>query len=303
MTSGLLFAYALTLVGPVAWIFRRTATFGRAPALGILAWHVLCLSVLMAVAFGAVAMIPPAHDSHDHHRHVMAVGTCVFAVILLVAIIGLLLRGFLAQFRHGRAERRRHLSALDLVGRPDHRLGAVVIDHESAVAYCVPGRPRHIVLTTGAVRALDDEQLAAVLAHEQAHLRGRHHLLLAAGRALRSAFPFVPAFRWAQDEVARLVELLADDVAARGGQRRALARALLALAERFDPTPVPVVALSIADSGAGRVQRLLEPAHPLTRSAAIALSSAFLALLGMPLLAVAPAFTVMEDALVHCPFA
>ena len=45
----------------------------------------------------------------------------------------------------------------------------------------------------------------AVLAHEQAHLRGRHHLVLAAGRILRRAFPWVPAFRWAYEEVTRLV--------------------------------------------------------------------------------------------------
>ncbi|TDD13757.1 hypothetical protein E1294_39770 [Nonomuraea diastatica] len=43
------------------------------------------------------------------------------------------------------------------------------------VPYCVPGRHSQMVITTGAMRSLGPEQVAAVLAHEQAHLRGRHH--------------------------------------------------------------------------------------------------------------------------------
>ena len=40
-------------------------------------------------------------------------------------------------------------------------------------AYCVPGRPATIVLTSGALAVLDPAQLTAVLAHERAHLAGR----------------------------------------------------------------------------------------------------------------------------------
>jgi Zn-dependent protease with chaperone function len=39
-----------------------------------------------------------------------------------------------------------------------------------------------VILTTGAVQALDPGQLDAVLAHERADLVGRHHRLLAVAR-------------------------------------------------------------------------------------------------------------------------
>lgn len=303
MTSTLLFAYAVLLAGPLAWLFRRALRFGRAPALGVLVWQVLSLAVLLSVALGAVAMIPSADDDHDHHRHVAAVEACVAAVAVLALVLVGLGRGFVSYLRYGLIQRRRHLTVLGLVGCRDDLLGAVVVDHETAAAYCVPGRDRRVVLTTGAVRALTGEQLAAVLAHERAHLRGHHHLVVAAGRVLRSAFPFVPAFRWANDEVARLVELLADDAAARRCQRDALAGALGALAAEPGLGAVPAVSLGATGPAvSGRVRRLLGPVPPLTRWAVTFWGAASLALLAIPVLGAAPALALTDRALVHCPF-
>jgi Zn-dependent protease with chaperone function len=69
---------------------------------------------------------------------------------------------------------------------------------------------------------LDPEQLTAVLAHERAHLAGRHHLLLAITRSLAAVAPFVPIFARGTGEVARLAEMRADDAAAgrAGGEGR-----------------------------------------------------------------------------------
>lgn len=211
-------------------------------------------------------------------------------------------RGLAGYLRFGHIERRRHLSLLGLVGRQDERLDAVVVDHETAAAYCVPGRDCRIVLTTGAVRVLTIEQLAAVLAHEHAHLRGNHHLLVAAGKVLRSAFPFVPVFRWAHDEVARLVELLADDVAARRCEPDVLAGALLALAESAHG-PAPAGALGVSASAvSGRVKRLRAPAPPLTRWAITFWGAASLGLLAIPVVGAAPVPELTDRALLHCPF-
>ena len=55
-----------------------------------------------------------------------------------------------------------------------------------------PAAGRPVVLTSAAVEALDDTQLAAVLAHERAHQRGRHHLLVSLAGSLAAAFPRVP---------------------------------------------------------------------------------------------------------------
>lgn len=105
-----------------------------------------------------------------------------------------------------------------------------MVDYDERLAYCLPGRKGHAVITTGALASLAPEQVAAVLAHEQAHLRGRHHLVLAAAEALALAFPRLPLFEQARIEVARLVELLADDVAARRHPRIHIAAALIRLA-------------------------------------------------------------------------
>ena len=91
------------------------------------------------------------------------------------------------------------------------------MEHPAAVAYCLPGRVGTIVLTTAALAALDDAELAAVLAHERAHLRGRHHLVLAAASALAQTLPFLPGLCTAQTELARLLEMIADDKAADRG--------------------------------------------------------------------------------------
>src|SRR5207302_4768176 len=99
-------------------------------------------------------------------------------------------------------------------------LGAVLVEHPEPAAYCVAGRHPPVILTTGAVAALDPAQLQAVLAHERAHLAGRHHRLLAMARIGRQVLPFVPLMRDADLQVARLVELHADDAATRASDPR-----------------------------------------------------------------------------------
>jgi Zn-dependent protease with chaperone function len=113
------------------------------------------------------------------------------------------------------------------------------------------------VLTSGALAVLDPAQLTAVLAHERAHLAGRHHLLIALSRGLAAGFPAVPLFTQGQQEVARLAEMCADDAAARRSGRPTLIAALLAMGTG---TAGPAAALA-ATAGAvtARVQRLLEP--------------------------------------------
>jgi beta-lactamase regulating signal transducer with metallopeptidase domain len=128
------------------------------------------------------------------------------------------------------------------------------------VAYCLPGRAGTVVVTSAAVAALDDGELSAVMAHERAHLRGRHHLVLAVARAMARAVPVLPIFGWALTEQASLLEMIADDAAVRRSSRGTVARALVHLAERS----VPVPALGAGDVAAvSRVNRLLVPLDPV----------------------------------------
>ena len=140
-----------------------------------------------------------------------------------------------------------------------------------------------MILTTGAVQALEPGQLDAVLAHERAHLTGRHHRLLAMARIGREVLPFLPLMRDAEEHVARLVELHADDAATRARDPRLLATALVVLATA---SPAPALAAGATDS-VQRIHRLLGPSEPLGRprrqllratAAALALTPVLLAL-------------------------
>jgi hypothetical protein len=96
---------------------------------------------------------------------------------------------------------------------------------------------------------------------------------------LRVGFPWLPAARLAHQAVARLVELAADDAAARAQGRRQVAAALAALGD----APVPAVALGAAVvSASERVSRLLMPRQ---HGGALALLAGLL-VLGLPLAAV-----------------
>ena len=86
--------------------------------------------------------------------------------------------------------RRRQRALLTLLAHGDPKVpGALVVDYPTAAAYCLPGLRSKIVVSVGALELLGRGELAAVLAHERAHLRERHDLVLLPFTALRRAFP------------------------------------------------------------------------------------------------------------------
>ena len=124
--------------------------------------------------------------------------------------------------------RHRQRALLGLLAHDDPKVpGALVVDYPAAAAYCVPGLRSAIVISAGAIDLLDQAELAAVLAHERAHLRARHDLVLLPFTALLRAFRWSAIARDANREVALLVEMMADDRARRRRQARELATALL----------------------------------------------------------------------------
>jgi Zn-dependent protease with chaperone function len=179
--------------------------------------------------------------------------------------------------------------------------GTVVLNDPRPAAYCVAGRPAAIVITSGALALLEPPQLAAVLAHERAHLAHRHAALATMTRGLAAAFPGVPLFATGRAEVERLAEMSADDTAARAAGRSVLATALLAIATGAkypvagqpdqDAPPsgqrvvIPAGSLAAATHAVpARVERMLRPPRP---AAALAVTAALTSL--SVLLTVAPA--------------
>ncbi|HWF28980.1 MAG TPA: M56 family metallopeptidase, partial [Mycobacterium sp.] len=153
-----------------------------------------------------------------------------------------------------RALSHRHAAHARIIGRPVAGLDAVVVDAPERVAYSVAGRPDTIVVTSAALDALDECYLDAVLAHERAHLSGRHHLMLALTRALAVTLPRVALFTIGAREIARLTEMAADDAAARRHGPDTVLGALLALSVR---APVPSCAAAATGTDVlARAERL-----------------------------------------------
>jgi Zn-dependent protease with chaperone function len=284
----------------------------RAPRLAIALWQAMTWSVLAAATLAGIALAVPALPAAGGlgglvHACVMALrqqyatpgGAALASSGLTLSVLLLGRVGYCAGANLLSAARTRaqHRAMLDMLGRPTPDGAAIVIDDENAVAYCLPGRQRQIVLTSGALAALDDAQLDAVLAHERAHIRGRHHLVVAGAAAAHRAFPRVPLFAAAASAVPHLVELLADDTACRRGDRLTVAEALVVLAE------APAPAVSLAASGADavvRVQRLVDAPAPLGRARRFATCAFIGSLLVAPVLLIAaPAGAATSMA--HCP--
>lgn len=270
----LVYALVLAAAGP-AWL-RRADWPQRAPRLAIAVWQALSVAVVTATVLAGVALAVPdgtvganlaswlrvclfvLRDGHSTGAGatVAVIGLAIAAAVGL-RLAGCLVAGLVRAGRHRRA----HADALTLLARRSLRGDAVVVDHSVAAAYCLPGRHRRIVLTSAALAALRDEELAAVLAHEQAHLAGRHHLVLAFADGLRRAFPGVPLFRDAHEQIVRLVEMLADDIASDRHGRATVASAMAALAGGG----APIATLAAGGSTAlSRARRLLAPMRPLS---------------------------------------
>ena len=202
-------------------------------------------------------------------------------LILLASLCWVLLAASIAALH----ARRRQRALLTLLAHGDPKVpGALVVDYPSAAAYCLPGlRSRsRIVVSVGAIELLGRGELAAVLAHERAHLRERHDLVLLPFTALRRAFPRSATCTGAHHAVALLVEMLADDRALRGGPARELVSALV----RFGTAgtcPAPAGALAAAEGEvAARVTRLLQPVRPLPAVAVTAVCLAAALLVAAP---------------------
>jgi Zn-dependent protease with chaperone function len=180
--------------------------------------------------------------------------------------------------------RRRQRTLLALLAHGDPKVpGALVVDYPTAAAYCLPGlRSRIVVVSVGALELLGRGELAAVLAHEHAHLRERHDLVLLPFTALRRAFPRSATCTEAHRSVALLVEMLADDRALRARSARELVSALV----RFGTAgacPAPAGALAAAEGEvAARVTRLLQPVRPLPAAAIAAVCFAAALLVAAP---------------------
>lgn len=258
MTPVLLGILAVLLAGPVPALLARLGRARRTPRAAMVLWQGVALAAVLS-ALGAGLSLT---TDHAWRRAPDAVSYAVAGLALLVTVLvlgRLLLSGHLVG-TDLRALRRQHREQVDLLARRDasQAEGRMrVLEHDVPVAYCLPGRQAaRVVVSAGTLGRLADDEVAAVLAHERAHLRARHDLVLEAFSVLHRAFPRWVSSRAALDQVRLLVEVLADRAAARRTGRRPLARALVALAEVRAPAVDRGVTLGTGSAGPDLVERV-----------------------------------------------
>lgn len=283
MTVGaalLVYAAVLGALGPV--LYRHDGWLARAPRLGATLLLAVAWSILVALFLAGLTIALPSTALSSGLSDLL--GACILrlraayvtpggaaaagaGLTLSAAIAARTGWALAAVVRGRRAERRRQRTLIALCGRHTPLHDAVILDQPQPAAYCVAGRADTVVVTSGALDLLSPEQVAAVLAHEQAHRRGRHHRVLAAAALAERALPELPLMRQLPRQVRRLLELHADDTAARGHDPEALATALVAFAQAGRPMhATPASALAAADGDtAERIRRLILPPTTLSR--------------------------------------
>ncbi|GGJ40224.1 M56 family metallopeptidase [Streptomyces brasiliensis] len=233
------------------------------------AWALACIALVTTVgwagslallAFTGIAQIPqvaaegrwsvPALQAEDPVYLTVAV---ISALFLVAGAVGL----FLAAVRQAR-----HLLwARRECARMPGDSELAVVDDDTPQAFALPGAPGRIVVSSGMLRCLGDEEREALLAHERAHLRGRHHVFQTLWRL---AAALNPLLRPLADAGGFALERWADEeAAARVGSRRVVARAVgrAALASSFRASSPPALAVT-GGAVPQRVRALLAPPPP-----------------------------------------
>ncbi|MER5427853.1 M48 family metalloprotease [Streptomyces sp. NPDC002588] len=284
----LLLLGALTAVAAPRLIARADWP-DREPVVALWAWQCVVASVLLCCALSMTLSAAAAWQAVRGHVFAPAPHGVVEAYALgsdgpwaattAVALAcgglwsgAMLVREIVRARAKGRSQRAElRLQAPLLPGEEAATGRLVVLEGERPDAWWLPGSAPQLVVTTAALRRLQGRQLDAVLAHEQGHAQARHHWLLHSSSALATGFPQVPVFAAFRDEMHRLVELAADDVASRRFGRLTTALALVELNEDrgvFGPSPTPQAHVP------QRVHRLLTPPGRLTAARRLRLTAA-----------------------------
>jgi len=269
LDAGILSAFVVLLVCPFSTWLEKASWVTRCPRAAVALWHCIGISATLATMgaglcvaterfhAGFVGGVSELGDGIVGGHPLQGLGlpdalglTLAADVgVVLLSVVGVVtLRTVLARAHHRRL--------LNLLAAPSQGCtGTVTLDHPSPVAYCLPGiRPR-IVISSGTMRLLDKAQLAAVIEHERGHAHERHGLVMLPMTSLTEPFRWIPYARLAPRAVSGLLEMAADDHAARRHAPSSLASALVALSTSSAP---PRCAFAAASHGVNaRVHRLL----------------------------------------------
>ncbi|WP_265446372.1 M56 family metallopeptidase [Flexivirga meconopsidis] len=237
----LVVAFGVMLAAPHALRSERWSV--RHPDLAIGAWVSLILAGCALFALSICAALTLAIISAGRHHHSTWLGPTAVTILAWtgLAAVGALIALVAARFEPmSRAERATDLQLELLAARSGYGrdevggIPVVYVDGSRLAAMGVRCGGRRIIVTSALRERLTTGQLRTVLEHERAHLRRRHHLVLRLAGLNRACFPSLRGARAFGKSVHLLVEMSADDHAARVCGVDATASALERVAELQD---------------------------------------------------------------------
>lgn len=257
-------AVGLTALPHVAGLQRRSAATALvlwSVALGVRAAGCLLLAVCLMVVVPSTAAFAALTDWCVEDvvpalaGHVGMLGHQVGDALSLVPFVALNVSALWVAVRIARGARTvRQLLSWSTVG-PGPR-GTVVLGGPQVMLGAAGFLRPRVVVSAGALTALDDEELAAAIAHEQGHIRRGHRFVAAFAELSGALARPVPGTRRLIAEVHRQIERDADAWAlGRRHDRMALAGAICKSA--LSRTPTPALALLSGSGAADRVEELL----------------------------------------------
>ncbi len=237
---------ALVLSGPMPAMLARAAWPSRAPRAAIVLWQSIALAAVLSAFSAGIAIASRLFVPGPNGRPTATIASEIdvlgwplwityVGVFALTLLIGARLAVAIVQVAIATRRRRaHHRMVVDLVGK-SQKSGLRILDVEEPLAYCLPGVRSRVVVSEGTLTTLADNEIAAILSHERAHLRARHDLVLEMFTAVHAAFPRFVRSASALDAVRLLIEMLADDAAVRAAGPTPLARALVTCAAGRTP--------------------------------------------------------------------
>ena len=147
----------------------------------------------------------------------------------------------------------------------------VVLPTDAVVAYATPGSPAQVVVSRGLTKTLSPDELDAVVRHELAHLRNRHHRDLVLSSVVDATLGWIPGMHGRTAALRLSIERSADEEASDlPGARDATRRALLkTTATMLGPVPAFTAAFTLL----ARIDALATPpADPSLRRRIVAVA-------------------------------
>jgi hypothetical protein len=193
------------------------------------------------------SVLPAVGVDVDFHGHAIGgVAVLVPAALIAMSLVAALLGTMCAARAVSSTLRRKSLGAGPqnsvIVGGPEVLVAAAGLVHPT------------VVVSAGALAMLDDEELAAGLAHENGHIARRHHLGLAYAEGCRAVARMLPGTRRAVRELRFHLERDADEWAIRRDHDPcALASAICKAATTRAVTDPVIITL-----GGGAIERRLD---------------------------------------------